>query len=100
MSNHRHNHINLILITQNYIKSIPSLVRSQISKYMIFKMNSSREVLKFYKHIRQNYRVIQKKSHIFNVTKYFITNENESRMYNRNVFELSENFLRTFKQNL
>ena len=24
MSNHRHNHINLILITQNYLKSIPS----------------------------------------------------------------------------
>lgn len=55
VSNHRHNHINLFLLIQNYTKGLPANVRRLIKQYFLYKFNDMKEIRQFYDEIASSY---------------------------------------------
>lgn len=55
VSNHRHNHINLFLLIQNYTKGLPANVRRLIKQYFLYKFNDVKEIKQFYDEIASSY---------------------------------------------
>ena len=55
ISNHRHNHINLFLLIQNYTKGLPSNVRRLIKQYFLYKFNDVKEIRQLYDEIASSY---------------------------------------------
>ena len=55
VSNHRHNHINIFLLIQNYTKGLPANIRRLIKQYFLFKFNDNREIKQFYDEIASAY---------------------------------------------
>ena len=51
VSNHRHNHINLFILIQNYSRGIQANIRRLIKQYFLFKFNDLKEVKQFYDEI-------------------------------------------------
>jgi len=55
ISNHRHCHINLFLLIQNYTDALPTNVRRLIKQYFLYKFNDLKEVRQFYDEIASAY---------------------------------------------
>ena len=55
ISNHRHNHINLFILIQNYSRGIQTNIRRLIKQYFLFKFNDLKEVKQFYDEIASAY---------------------------------------------
>ena len=55
ISNHRHNHINLFILIQNYSRGIQANIRRLIKQYFLFKFNDLKEVKQFYDEIASAY---------------------------------------------
>ena len=53
--NHRHSHINLFILIQNYSRGIQTNIRRLIKKYFLFKFNDLKEVKQFYDEIASAY---------------------------------------------
>ena len=53
--NHRHNHINLFILIQNYSRGIQANIRRLIKQYILFKFNDLKEVKQFYDEIANEY---------------------------------------------
>ena len=53
--NHRHLHLNIFLLCQNYTNGLPANIRRLISKFFLWKFNDLKEIETFYNEIANSY---------------------------------------------